>query len=637
MKLFMNQKEILREIRNYLAGRVVGITRDELLLEEVLKCTIIKVILDHERIEFRSKEELAIKYHQKFREVVKEFPNIFKNSEILLGIEEIAFLQEKLSLINLKEMPRDFFGDAYEAFIGSNYRGQEGQFFTPLNAVDLLVNITQPKANDFILDPACGAGGFLVASLSYIKNKENTVNKNIYGIDKDQFLSEITKVRLAVQFQKIFNIFCGDSLNGEATFEKFRLNSNKFDLILTNPPFGSKIIALAEENKKKYALAHKWKWGKDQKVYTKTDKFVKNVPPQILFLERCISLLSDKGKLGIVLPESVISSPKYRYVAQYILDNCTPDAIIGMPEELFKTSGKGGTHTKVCLVVLRKVKCNPGHKIFMAEAKWCGHDSRGKTIPYDDIPAIIENYKNLNKMKRTRLGFLVSVKKIKDNILAPRYYFIDHEDYFKDLKISNYLIKIKDLINKGYIQIKTGDEVGKLLYGTGPIPFVRTSDLSNWEIKVDPKHLVDENVYQKYKKKQDVKEGDILMVKDGTYLIGTSAMVTKLDKKILYQSHLYKIRVLPNAPFDNYLFLALLSSPFVRSQIKSQSFTQDIINSLGKRIEEIIIPLPKYENVKKDISDKIREVIEKKIKAREAMTEVFYLLSDLGGNQFSKF
>ena len=127
------------------------------------------------------------------------------------------------------------------------------------------------------------------------------------------------------------------------------------------------------------------------------------------------------------------------------------------------------------------------------------------------------------------------------------------------------------------------------------------------------------------------------MVKDGTYLIGTSAMVTKLDTKILYQSHLYKIRVLPNAPFDNYLFLALLSSPFVRSQIKSQSFTQDIINSLGKRIEEIIIPLPKYENVKKDISDKIREVIEKKIKAREAMTEVSNLLSDLGGNQFSKF
>ena len=628
----INQKELLREIRNYLAGRTVGITRDELLLEEVLKCTIVKIKLDEEQFKFEDKEKLVVKYHQVFREVVKELRNVFKNSEILLGVEEITFLHNKLSLLDLRNLPRDFFGDIYETFIGNNYRGQEGQFFTPLNAVDLLINITNPKSTDTILDPACGAGGFLAAAISYIRNKEGDTNINVYGIDKDQFLSEITKVRLATQFRSTFNIICADSLNGENTFEKLALKNKSFSLILTNPPFGSKIVALADENKHKFSLAYKWKVNKVSGRFIKTAKLVKNVPPQVLFLERCVSLLNEGGRLGIVLPESVISSPKYKHVVQYILDQCKPIAIIGMPESLFKTSGKGGTHTKVCLLILERGKCSPSHKIFMAEAKWCGHDSRGKSIPYDDLPAIAENYKNAGRIRKGNLGLLISVDKIKDCILAPKYYLVDHEDFLKTLKQTNNLIRIKELVSKGYIQIDTGHEVGKLSYGTGKIPFIRTSDISNWEIKVDPKHLVDEGIYLKYRDKQDVREGDILMVRDGTYLIGTCAMVTRLDTKILYQSHIYKIRVASKAQFDNYLLLALLSSPFIQSQIKSQSFTQDIINSLGKRIEEIILPIPKSEKVKKDISSKVREVIEKKLKARESMHEVADLLLDFTAN-----
>src|SRR5690606_33026582 len=106
----------------------------------------------------------------------------------------------------------------------------------------------------------------------------------------------------------------------------------------------------------------------------------------------------------------------------------------------------------------------------------------------------------------------------------------------------------------------------------------------NWEIKLDPKHGVSEEIYRDLARKQDVQEGDILLVRDGTYLIGSCAYVSKYDVRIVYQSHLYKIRVNDKSVISPFLLLALLSSEPVIRQIKSKRFTQDIIDSIGKRV-----------------------------------------------------
>ena len=82
------------------------------------------------------------------------------------------------------------------------------------------------------------------------------------------------------------------------------------------------------------------------------------------------------GRLGIVLPESILGNPSYEHVVFWLLQRCRIQAVITMPESLFKTSGKGGTHTKVCIVILQKETPGKVYDIFMAEAKWCGHDSR---------------------------------------------------------------------------------------------------------------------------------------------------------------------------------------------------------------------------------------------------------------------
>jgi type I restriction enzyme M protein len=160
--------------------------------------------------------------------------------------------------------------------------------------------------------------------------------------------------------------------------------------------------------------------------------------------------------------------------------------------------------------------------------------------------------------------------------------------------------------------------VGKLAYGGGDIPFVRTSDISNWEIKIDPKHTLDRSLYETLKHKQDVRPGDILMVKDGTYLIGTCAMVSEYDREIVFQSHLYKIRVLKEEHGLNpYLLLAVLSAPIVQRQIKAKQFTQDIIDSLGERIHELLLPLPKSVKKRHGVTEMVKKVIADRIEARE--------------------
>jgi type I restriction enzyme M protein len=291
-----------------------------------------------------------------------------------------------------------------------------------------------------------------------------------------------------------------------------------------------------------------------------------------------------------------------------------------MPESLFKTSGKGGTHTKTCLLVAEKGTAR-SKNVFMAEAKWCGHDSRARAIPYNDLPAIAANFSLFGRGKpfsKSTLGFTLKRSDVSGNVLCPRYYDPQISVDLEELEKTHSLLTFEDLASQGVLSVSTGDELGKLAYGTGNIPFIRTSDISNWELKADPKHGVGRKLYESFRHKQDVREGDVLMVKDGTYLIGTCAIISEADTEIIYQSHLFKIRVNTNdLGLTPYLLLALLSSPVVQRQIRAKQFTQDIIDSLGERLYELVIPIPLSDDLKKSVSEMVRRSVMLRIEARE--------------------
>ncbi|MEW6750861.1 MAG: N-6 DNA methylase [Candidatus Latescibacterota bacterium] len=631
-------REVFTEIRNYLAGQLVGATRDEAILGEVVKClfAVRQVEVEGQRLEYTHEDHTcaAKLLRRVFRNVVAEYPDLFEpDEEFLLGAEDLWWTARRLHGLSLFGSGSDLLGDAFEIFVGSALRGQEGQFFTPRNAIRFLIDAVAPTSSDVVIDPACGTGGFL--SLVFVRLARTVPEPaalQIYGIDKDASLVRLAKIHLALLGGNRTRVFGTDSIavhNGLEPPDSALPPEGAYDVVLTNPPFGARIVGAKPATAARYDLAKRWRLDSRSQGYVRTDELRSRVPPQLLFLEKCVRLLRPGGRCGMVVPESLISSAQYRFAVQYLLDHCSVQLVAGMPESMFKTSGKGGTHTKTCLLVFEKKPSGgrrPRRPIFFAEAQWCGNDSRGRRIDRDDLASIQERYQRARDggpVAQDRLGCQVAPEDLEDLSLCPRRYDPRIAGALAQLSATHDVVLLGELVAAGRIELATGDEIGKMAYGSGDIPFVRTSDLSNWEIKADPKHGVSEEVYLGLRDKQDVREGDILMVKDGTYLIGTCAMVTGHDLRMLYQSHLFKIRVRGGDDvLDPFLLLAILSSRTVQDQIRSKRVTHDIIDSLGTRVNELRLPIPRDEAHRRSVSDTVRQVIHRRMEARELARQV---------------
>lgn len=558
LKKTHNLKSVFGSIRNYLAANNTGITLDNEFVVQIINIIFCKIYDERftrakDIVSFRAgieepRRDIASRIKKLFCSVKSKYPDVFDNSDnISLTDSSIAYIVGELQQYCLIESERDVIADAFEIFISPSLRGGQGQFFTPRNVVRLLVALTNPSRNDKIIDPACGSGGFLIESLRYVweqvreegnelgwpereifADQQEVAIKNFRGIDKESFLSKTTKAYMAILGDGRGGVFCENSLEEPSKWDSKTQNAiqlGTFDVILTNPPYGSKLKIDDKTILSSYDLGYKWKEKGD--VYLKTNKQQDYQTPQVLFIERCLDLLKEGGRLGIVAPESMFCNPSHKYIMNYVESKAQIEAVISMPEELFQPH----THAKTCVVLMRKLsageKINKNSDIFMAVAKWCGHDSRGLAIPYDDIPAIqerFEKFKAGEQLEYDHLGFAIKYSQVINSIYLPIYYNPEIQHGLNLLKSEYNLVTIAELVDQGLISISNGDEVGKLAYGTGNIPFIRTSDIANWEIKLDPKQGLSKDIYDSLRDKQDVQACDILIVKDGTYLVGTCAM-----------------------------------------------------------------------------------------------------------------
>ncbi|MBU1350022.1 MAG: N-6 DNA methylase [Bacteroidetes bacterium] len=640
LKPINNLKLIFREIRDYFAGNVTGITRDEKIAQNIMRLLFCKIYDEKNSVditEFSNRPNEDYKIFQErikklFEKVKTNYSDIFdKNEKIEIQAEQLSFIVSKLEDYSILNADRDVIGDAFEELIGTSFRGGEGQFFTPRNVVQMMIDVLQPNENESIIDPACGSGGFLAYALRYlIANKKNKYY--IAGIDKDSFLSKIAKIYLSLIGNENYYIHCENSLELPSKWSKDTqkdINLGKFDVVLTNPPFGSKIPVVGHELLEQYKLGHQWEKGDNWLI---TNKLHEKQPPQILFIERCLQLLKDGGRMGIVLPEGIFGNPSDKYIWEYINSVASIIGVVSLSQETFQPS----THTKTSVLFLKKTTQRP-KSIFMAIAHSIGHnkngkpiykiDSSGKQILDDDLPNISRSFIAHNtgtKKNEDHLGFSMSYKNLNDHIFIPEYYNPEILQELKTLKESGKysLASIGDLLNKGVLQIKRGNEIGSQNYGTGEIPFVRTSDIVNWEIKFDPIKAVSEDVYNQYKIQQDVREKDILFVNDGTFLIGRTAMITNLDLKIIIQSHVRKIRVIDDTVIDPYYLFYLLNSKIVRKQIDSRTFVQATISTIGNRLSEIILPISSDKAEIKKITKEIKTIIDEKAELRKKTVQI---------------
>lgn len=449
LKPIYNLKIVFREIRDYFAGNVTGISRDEKIAQNIMRILFCKIYdeknkKNDELVEIANRPEETLQNFAKriksvFSNVKTQYSDIFEqDEEIEINDAELSYIISKLEKFSLLDADRDIIADAFEELIGTSFRGGEGQFFTPRNVVQMMIDILQPKAGDKIIDPACGSGGFLAHILQHLQ-RQSINDYYITGIDKDLFLSKLAKIYLTLIGEDDYHIYCENSLEqpekwNKQTKQDIKLNS--FDLILTNPPFGAKIPVIGDNLLRQYKLGYHWKFI--QGKWKITNKLRDKQPPQILFIERIIQLLKEGGRAGIVLPEGIFGNPSDRYIWEYIRQEASIIGIVSLSQETFQPS----THTKTSIVFIEKKKQNR-NKIFMGIAKAIGHDKNGKEIFKidkdgshiynkdgklildDETPIIANKFKNfLNGgiKEENYLGYTVKTNEIIENIYIPESY-----------------------------------------------------------------------------------------------------------------------------------------------------------------------------------------------------------------------
>ena len=495
-------------------------------MTRLIFCKIYDEMHNYKDLKFKagaeeSDEKVAERIKGLFEKVKRspEGSDVFEADEkLLLDDKSIAYVVSQLQNYSLLRTDKDAVGDAFEVFIGPALRDEKGQFFTPRNVVRLCVEILDPKPDEKIIDPACGSGGFLIVALENIWGKieqkykhlpkekigsikTEVASKNFYGIDKEFDLAKVSKAYMAIVGDGRGGIFCADSLLNPDEWTPIlreKIKFGTFDVLLTNPPFGSKIPITSKSLLEQYELGFKWKLDKKTGKWERTDKVLDKQVPQILFIERCLQLLKPGRRMAIVLPEGVFGNPTDRYIFEYIFENAKVLAIVSCPHETFQPS----THTKTSVLFLEKTGNNKNdYNFFMAIVEKAGHDKNGKVIykmnedgdyildrdgkPIidDDFPVIAERYsefKNNKNMLRnySHLGFSFPFRNVKDYIVIPEYYNPDIEKELKDLESTGEyeLVSIQSLIDKKIISIKRENEIGSRFYGLGDVPFVRTTE-----------------------------------------------------------------------------------------------------------------------------------------------------------------
>jgi type I restriction enzyme M protein len=428
-----NLKAIFRDIRNHLAGNTVGIAKDEALAVEIISVLFCKIYDEinsapDDLPEFRvahteDSERVKERIEGLFSAVKAQYPDVFRtNEEISLDPESLRYVVGELQNYCLVEATRDAIGDAFEVFIGPATRGEEGQFFTPRNVVRMMVDVLDPRPGDKIVDPACGSGGFLIVALERVwkrleaeaveknwsekileQRRRDVASRCFRGLDKDGFLTKVTKAYMAIIGDGRGGVFCEDALSEPKEWHpdaKAAIPLGTFDVVVTNPPFGSKIKVKGEKKLGQYELAKRWVKPKEPAGDWKAPGGYKTEQsPQVLFIERCANFLKPNGRMAIVLPESIFGMPVYGYVVQYLFDKFSLRGFVSLPEEVFQPY----THAKTCVLFVQKRKPASDENIEMAIADWCGHDSRGnpaiRTGPdgpelLDDLPQIALHMSN---------------------------------------------------------------------------------------------------------------------------------------------------------------------------------------------------------------------------------------------------
>jgi type I restriction enzyme M protein len=339
---------------------------------------------------FEEPTEVAKRIREElYKEAQQKEPDVFR-TDIELSSEIIFRIVKVFEDISLIHTDLDAKGRAFESFLGTLFRGEYGQYFTRREIVQFMVSMLDSDERDLIIDPACGSGGFLLYSLELVRNKirqryrgdQRTIDRidwdfahnQIFGIEVNDRIARVAMMDMVIHDDGHSNIEAHDALDDYKHFDKRKdIRPRKYSLVLTNPPFGAVI--------KDERILSNFELGKDRGRQR----------TEVLFIERCLDLLRPGGRMGIVLPDGILTNTSLQYVRDFIRKKAKILAVVSLPQTAFVPAGSG---VKASLLFLEKkwTEEEKSYPIFMAIAEHVGYDATGRPDT-NDLPSILEKYR----------------------------------------------------------------------------------------------------------------------------------------------------------------------------------------------------------------------------------------------------
>ena len=293
--------------------------------------------------------DLASRINWLYENERKKEPDVF-TERINVDPPILAQCVEHLEGISLDRTELDTKGVAFEKFMGGFFKGDFGQYFTPRELIAFAVAMLNPTRNDLVLDPACGSGGFLLYALDHVRREADRrqtpgsvqhyqywhdfAQHNLFGIEINDELTRVAKMNMIIHDDGHTNIVGHDALDFFQNIWDHNTDvvPGTFDLILTNPPFGSTIRRVEKRDGYLEQFDLRRYVGRNYP----SGKLPTSVKTEILFLERVHSFLKPgTGRAAVVLPDGILTNSSLQGVRQWLLDHFQLLAVVSLPQFAF--------------------------------------------------------------------------------------------------------------------------------------------------------------------------------------------------------------------------------------------------------------------------------------------------------------
>ncbi|PYS79479.1 MAG: restriction endonuclease subunit M [Acidobacteria bacterium] len=409
------------------------------------------------KAEQRTNESLFARVQELYEEGRKKDREVFKDS-IRLSAAKVRTVVSYLESVNLKDTDLDSKGRAFETFMGSFFRGDFGQYFTPRPIVKFIVDVLPITNDSLVLDTSCGSGGFLLHALEKVRRQADLyfptqigppegaqhhrhwhdfAQHNLYGIEINEQIARTAKMNMIIHDDGHTNVVAADGLipadEIAAKIKNQGFAYSRFDFIITNPPFGSTVRQTEKAYMHQYRFAtREVDWLNPKSVASERP----NQDTEVLFIEQCGKYLSEGGYLAIVIPDSILTNSSLQYVRDGIEDLFRIVAVVSLPQTAFTATGAG---VKSSVLFLKKFTAAQTKK--MHDTKQALKDSIRKQEHFTDVLYTLE------REKKKELVELLTLPEFADMSKAEIRQAESYKDRSKEIN-EKFATKVEDIRNR---------------------------------------------------------------------------------------------------------------------------------------------------------------------------------------------